>query len=219
MSKVMEIYTILLDHFGAQNWWPGDTPFEVAVGAILTQQTKWSNVEKAIQNLTANHMLDPVKIDGADRGLIEELILPTGFYRQKSRYLKSFCHHLVQRYNGDLRKFFLRDLWELRKELLTLPGIGPETADSILLYAGGKLTFVVDAYTIRAGRRLGLFETDKYDPVKEFFERNVDPTIVVYNEYHALIIILVKTYCTVRFPRCSICPLKSLCETGRVEGV
>jgi len=188
MSKVMEIYTILLEHFGAQNWWPGDTPFEVAVGAILTQQTKWSNVEKAIQNLTANHMLDPVKIDGADSGLIEELILPTGFYRQKSRYLQSFCHHLVQ--------------------------IGPETADSILLYAGGKLTFVVDAYTIRAGRRLGLFETDKYDSVKEYFEQNVDPDVSVFNEFHALFVKLGKTYCQARTPLCPSCPIKTVCDTG-----
>ena len=168
MTKVMDLYTALLDHFGPQNWWPADTPFEVCVGAILTQQTKWDNVERAIQNIKDNRMMDTVRIAQAEPEDIESLVHPTGFYKQKTGYLQAFCQHLVSEYDGDLDALLDKDIHSLRKELLALRGIGPETADSIILYAAGEPTFVVDAYTVRVGRRIGLFKTNKYELVKEY---------------------------------------------------
>ncbi|MCK4266829.1 MAG: endonuclease III domain-containing protein [Thermoplasmata archaeon] len=215
MSEVMELYRLLYEHFGPRHWWPGDSPFEVIVGAILTQQASWGNVEQAIANLKDEDMLDPEKIASAGRKSIERLIRPSGFYRQKAVYLIDFCKYLVDGYDASLDKLFSKSTSEFRKELLSLRGIGPETCDSILLYAGQKLTFVVDAYTVRACGRIGLTLSSKYDEVKEFFESRVEPDVRIYNEFHALFVELGKNYCKASEPLCEKCPLSGHCEWAR----
>lgn len=212
MQSVMNIYRELFEHFGPQHWWPGDSRFEVIVGAILTQQASWTNVEVAIANLKNANMLDARRIAEASKETIEGLIRPSGFYKQKTGYLMSFCRYLVDSYDADLDRMFSGDLPELRIELLALRGIGPETCDSILLYAGKKLTFVVDAYMIRVCQRMGLFTSDRYDEVKGFFENNVEPDVQIYNEFHALFVVLGKNYCKARGPMCSSCPLSGGCS-------
>jgi len=212
MTNVMDFYEQLMDHFGPRNWWPAGSPFEVIVGAILTQQANWRNVEKAIANLKAADVLDPDKIVRMTAEELEGLIRPSGFYRQKGRYLKTFCKYLVDVYGGDVDSMFSKDLEELRPELLGLDGIGPETCDSILLYAGEKLTFVVDAYTVRVCQRAGLIDSEKYDDIKSFFEKNTTPDILVYNEYHALFVELGKRYCRTSNPGCEECPVSGLCN-------
>ena len=206
------LYNELLDHFGPQHWWPGDSRFEVIVGAILTQQASWTNVEVAIANLKNANMLDARKIAQASKDTVEELIRPSGFYKQKTGYLMSFCRYLVDRYDADLDRLFSGKIPELREELLAQRGIGPETCDSILLYAGKKLTFVVDAYTIRVCMRIGLLDSGKYHEVKGFFEKNVEPDVQVYNEFHALFVVLGKNYCRAGEPMCSSCPLSGGCS-------
>jgi endonuclease-3 related protein len=191
MPEAMAVYRKLLAHFGPQHWWPGDSPFEIIVGAILTQQASWRNVELAIANLKREKMLNPMKLAHAKKEKIEALIRPSGYYRQKAAYLKAFCKYLDEKYDDSLNKLFSKGLGELRAELLELPGIGPETADSILLYAGNKLTFVVDAYTVRVCQRV--------------------PLVRIYNEFHALFVALGKNYCKNKKPECRECPLKSEC--------
>ena len=207
-----ELYEILFKHFGPQHWWPGDSPFEIAVGAILTQQVAWKNVERAIGNLKKADCLCPECI--ADSDSLEELIRPAGFFNQKARYLKGFCLHLLDKHQGSVEKLLEQPLETARKELLQLKGIGPETADSILLYAGNHPSFVVDAYTIRVGNRMGLFSSTKYEEVKEYFEKQLEPDAELYNEYHALFVALGKDYCTARRPRCGVCAVKSGCKFG-----
>jgi endonuclease-3 related protein len=217
MPKVMEIYRLLFDHFGPQHWWPGDSAFEVIIGAILTQQTNWQNVEAAIENLKDAGYMDPVKIADAGKGKIEELVRPSGFFKQKTGYLKSFCEHLVNEFDSSLDMLFSKGLVELRRELLDLHGIGPETCDSILLYAGNKQTFVVDAYTIRICQRLGILRSGRYDAVKGFFEENTTPDIQIYKEFHALFVMLGKEYCRPKNPDCNNCPLGKDCQKSLQE--
>jgi endonuclease-3 related protein len=212
-----ELYTVLLEHFGPQHWWPGDSPFEVMVGAVLTQQANWSNAEKAISNLKRAGMLSPGSMAASGTEL-EELIRPSGFYRQKAGYLRELCGHIMEKYDGDLDAMFSRPLSALRPELLELRGVGPETADSILLYAGGKPAFVVDAYTVRICRRTGVFGSAKYDEVKEFFEENLKPDVSMFNEFHALLVRLGKEHCRARNPKCAECPVRRGCgfrKSGR----
>jgi len=218
LMRPMELYDILYEHFGPRNWWPGDSPFEIAVGAILTQQTAWTNVEMAIANLKDADMLGPVKIADSDVVYIQELIRPTGFFRQKTAYLVNFCRHLMEEHHGSIEDMLDTNLESARKELLELRGIGPETADSILLYAGGHPTFVVDAYTIRICRRTGMFDSTRYDEVKEFFENSLEPNARLYNEFHAQFVELGKQYCTARKPTCQECPVRSGCRYSRKAG-
>ncbi len=213
MSKLMNIYKKLLKHFGRQHWWPAETRFEVIVGAILTQNTSWKNVEKAILNLKKEKMLNNKKIANVDIRKLESLIQPSGFYKQKSERLKKFCKYLDRNYNSDLNKFFNRNTDEIRNELLSLNGIGNETADSILLYAGEKLKFVVDAYTVRMCERTGIKNAKKYDELQSFFEKNLPKNIKLYKEFHALIVELGKNFCR-RKPECDGCPLKDVCKYG-----
>lgn len=207
----MEIYDTLLNHFGPQDWWPGDSDFEIVVGAILTQQASWRNAEKAIENLKAAGALGPEKIVDLKQEELEGLIRPSGFYRQKARYLKAFCGHLVDGYQGNLANMLLKELKDLRTELQNLDGIGPETCDSILLYAGNRLTFVVDAYTVRICGRTGLIDSAKYDIVKSYFEEHTAPDVKIYNEFHALLVELGKNFCKSSNPECGICPISALC--------
>ncbi len=212
-NPLLQIYDILLKAFGPQHWWPGDTPIEVVVGAILTQNTNWTNVEKAIRNLKAAGLLDAPSRWGAHalrRVPIEklaELIRPAGYYNVKAQRLKSFFGWLDARYGGDLDRMFARHTSALRAELLEVRGVGPETADSMLLYAGQKLSFVVDAYTYRIFCRHQLIPADTtYDEIKEFFESRLPQDVQLYNEYHALIVAVGKRYCKPK-PLCDPCPL------------
>lgn len=198
-EKLRNIYNKLLKHFGPQAWWPADSPFEVIVGAILTQNTNWRNVEKAIENLKAARALRSSSFLKLSNAKLERLIKPSGFYKQKAKRLKGFV------------KEYLKNPKMTRRELLDIKGIGPETADSILLYAFEEPTFVVDAYTRRIGQRVGLFKSDDYHEIKDFFEMNLPGDLEMYKEYHALLVELAKNCCKVK-PACKECPIIELCE-------
>ncbi|MFQ5910746.1 MAG: endonuclease III domain-containing protein [Thermoplasmata archaeon] len=213
MHRLMEVYQRLLGHFGPQGWWPAETPFEVIVGALLTQQTAWRNVERAIENLKGAGLMDAHALARADLDDIAETIAPCGFYRTKPLRLKRMASYIYDNY-GDVESFLERPAAELREELLSLDGIGPETADSILCYASDKLIFVVDAYTKRIGRRLGLFDSEKYDDVRFHFQRIVPKDLKTYREFHALMVQLGKNYCR-GSPMCGPCPLGDMCEHAR----
>jgi len=211
MNRATAIYELLLERFGPQHWWPAETPFEVIVGAVLMPQTTWKNVEVAIANLKKARMLAPAKIASAPLAKLTSLIRPAGLHRTKPRRLREFCRHIMRTSGGDVSAFLDRDQGMLRRELLSLDGVGPETADSILLYAANKKTFVVDAYTRRVGRRVGLFDFDDYRKVQDFFEDNVAGGVRLYQEYHALIVELSKRICRPK-PLCDLCPLCKICN-------
>jgi endonuclease-3 related protein len=206
----LHIYEKLLKFYGKQYWWPAETRFEVIIGAFLTQQTNWKNVETVIKNLKNEDLLNPKSLATATVKNIEKLIKKSGFYRQKARRIINFSKFLILRYDGSLKKFFSKNIRQIREELLSQEGIGPETADSILLYAAGKLSFPIDAYTIRLFNRLGINENEYYK-LKSFFENNLPRDLEIYQEYHALIDIIGKTYCKAD-PICLDCPLISECE-------
>ncbi len=209
-KKLLKIYQKMFDAFGPRQWWPGETPFEVVIGAILTQNTNWSNVEKAIKNLKTAGKLSPEGIYGLSITELAELIKPSGFFNVKAKRVKAFINWLFSRYEGNLSKMFARDLQTLRSELLSVKGIGPETADSILLYAGNMPTFVVDAYTHRIFSRHELIpEESTYDDMKSFFEENLPKDVQLFNEYHALLVNIGKMFCKPR-KVCEPCPLKDI---------
>lgn len=212
MSVILkDIYRSLLRHFGSQHWWPGDTPFEIAVGAVLTQNTNWSNVERAIANLKRTRALSARRINAMPHAELAELIRPTGYFNVKSRRLKNFVSYLSDGYGGSMKKMARRELDELRPELLAVNGVGPETADSILLYALEKPTFVIDAYTKRALSRhsLGSYD-DGYEDYRTMFMQALRPDVATYNEYHALFVALGKHHCRPRNPLCKGCPLEGV---------
>lgn len=211
-----EYYDALIAHFGPQHWWPGNTPFEVIVGAILTQNTSWSNVEKAISNLRAAKLLSPAAIDRVPLKRLEQLIRPSGYFRQKARKLKAFSEFLRVEYRGSLKRMFATPTAVAREKLLGVFGIGPETADSILLYGGGHAVFVVDAYTKRMLARHGWAEeTAPYEDVRATFERQFPRDARRFNEFHALIVNAGKQFCLRREPLCHACPLGRFREEGR----
>jgi endonuclease III related protein len=208
--RVFKIYQILNNHYGSKHWWPGDTPFEIMVGAILTQNTAWNNVEKAIRNLKQNKVLNPKRITNLPISELSRLIRPSGFYNIKTKRLISFVSFLNKNYNSNIEKMRKQKLPELRLQLLDLYGIGEETADSILLYALEKPIFVVDAYTKRIfSRHEYLNAKTDYSLVQGFFMQNLPKSVKIYNEFHALLVKLAKDYCRTR-PRCNICPIKNL---------
>ncbi len=211
MSELLQIYQSLFDRYGPRNWWPAKTPFEMAVGAMLTQNTNWGNVEKALDNLRAVAALTSAALCDLDRSELERLIKPSGFFRQKAERLQLFSRYLRDKYQGSLEVMLQQPLEPLRKELLALKGVGPETADSILLYAGGHPTFVVDAYTGRLFSRLGLLRgTEKYQQIRSFFMEELPSDVPLYNEYHALIVVQCKEHCRQR-PICVACPMENIC--------
>lgn len=208
----MLIFQHMLDHFGPRGWWPADTPFEVVVGAILTQSVAWRNVEKAMANLKAAGLCSAAALYDADEAAIAREIVPTRYYQAKAKKLKAFMTHLTAHYGGDLSRMFTRPLAELRRELLSLYGIGEETADSILLYAGNYPIFVVDAYTRRIFFRLGLLpEKISYSAVQKFFMARLPADAALFNEYHALIDAVGHHYCRGDKPSCAACPLAVCC--------
>jgi endonuclease-3 related protein len=208
--SLLNIYKILHNHFGDLNWWPGDSPFEVIVGAILTQNTAWKNVAVAIGRLKAEELLHPARLLQLTDQRLADLIRPAGYYRVKTKRLKAFLNFLNQDYRDDLDVLFAEDLWVLRKKLLLVHGIGEETADSILLYAGGKTVFVVDAYTRRIMQRHRII-SDKasYEDIQTLFMAGLPRSAPLYNQYHALLVNTGKQFCKKQNPKCEICPLQS----------
>ncbi len=204
----LEIYHRLYDHFGPQHWWPGDTPFEVMVGAVLTQNTNWTNVSKAIDNLRRAGVLHFTALDALPASQLAEYIRPAGYYRLKAGRLQNLLTMIRERFDGDLDRLFALDIEELRRQLLSVSGIGPETADSIILYAAGKPIFVVDAYTHRILSRHDCIDEDAdYHSIQEMFMDRLPADAKLYNEYHALLVRLGKDFCKKRRPRCVGCPL------------
>ena len=211
MNKVYEIYEILLDHFGPQRWWPGETPFEIMVGAVLTQNTNWTNVSKAIDNLKREKLLSFAKLHGLPVEVLAEKIRPAGYFNLKAARLKNLLNFIAQEYNGSLEEMFAGDMFTLRAEIVSVKGIGPETADSILLYAGNKPVFVVDAYTHRIFARHDIVaEEDRYHEIQEYFALSLPEDVKLFNEYHALIVRTGKEFCKKSKPLCSQCPLEKV---------
>jgi endonuclease-3 related protein len=205
----VEAYSKLFEHFGPQGWWPGETPIEIVVGAVLTQNTNWENVRKAITNLQAAGLLDFAILADLPVSALAQYIRPSGYYNIKAKRLKNLLLMVADRYHGNLDLLLADETGRARENLLSVQGIGPETADSILLYAGGHPVFVVDAYTHRAFSRHGLVaEETGYDDLQEEFERRLPRDAALYNEFHALIVMLGKHYCKKTKPLCGSCPLR-----------
>jgi endonuclease-3 related protein len=209
----MKIYGKLYKAYGPRHWWPGETSFEVMVGAILTQNTSWRNVEKAIQKLKGKGILHPEGIRRLKKNELASLIQSSGYYRIKTDRLKAFTDFLYKEFDGNLRKMRKSSLEKLRESLLEVKGIGPETADSILLYGLKKPIFVIDAYTKRVLSRYGIItEKASYEEVQNLFMDHLPHDEKLFNEYHALFVHLGKIICK-KIPRCDICPLKGVrCE-------
>ena len=212
-EELTEIYRLLYDEFGPQQWWPGETRFEIITGAILTQNTNWANVEKAIANLKSADCLIPEKLHHLDQAQVAQLIRPAGYFNIKAKRLKNFLNWLFTNYNGELTDLESIDAGRLREELLTIKGVGRETADSILLYAFDRPIFVVDTYTARVVFRHELIAPDAdYEQLKELFESSLPADAQLFNEYHALLVRVGKEFCRPK-ARCSGCPLEKLPHT------
>ncbi len=204
----MDYYAALQARFGHRNWWPADTPFEVCVGAVLTQNTAWKNVVKAIDNLKHASALDPFVIYSLPVNELAQLIRPAGYYNVKAARLRNLIDQLVENHIGDLNSLFLAPVVSLREELLSIKGIGKETADSIILYAASKPIFVVDAYTKRVLERHGLItEKANYDSIQRLFHSNLPLDVALFNDFHAQFVAVGHNYCKKR-PLCEICPLQ-----------
>ncbi len=213
---LLRIYGMLRKRSGFLGWWPADSDFEVFVGTILTQNTSWKNVEKAIYNLKAADALSIEKMAAMPVRRLEQLIRPSGYYRQKALRLKGLCTVILRDYGG-LGGLFAFRKDRLRGILLSMNGIGRETADSIILYAAHKPTFVIDAYTKRVVSRLSGEPERGYDELKDMFERGMRPNTLLYKDFHAQLVELGKDYCTKRSPRCGTCPLKSMCAHAKAD--
>ncbi len=207
-KKLNNIYKKLYRAFGPQHWWPGDTPFEIAVGAVLTQNTNWSNVEKAIVNLKRAEALNAESIHEMKTDRLASLIKPAGYFNIKAKRLKAFIEFLMNEYHGSMKRMAGEKMETLRAKLLTIHGIGSETADSILLYALEKPIFVIDAYTKRVLSRHNIVRNNEsYEKIQELFHSTFTKNAKLFNEYHALFVKLGKTYCITK-PRCEGCPLE-----------
>ena len=216
-EQLTEIYQLLFDSFGPQHWWPGQTQFEIITGAILTQNTNWINVEKAIANLKSADCLTPEKLYHLDVSQLAELIRPAGYYNIKTKRLKNFINWLFDNYDGQLTNLETFDTGQLRTELLAINGIGYETADSILLYALARPVFVVDAYTARIAFRHQLIEPEaNYEQLRELFQSNLTEDTQLFNEYHALLVKVGKEFCKPK-AKCPGCPLEKLPHTLDIE--
>ena len=214
-TALITFYELLYKAFGPQGWWPGKTRFEMITGAILTQNTAWTNVEGAIKNLKKAGLLTPAKMHAVAHLELSEHIRPAGYFNVKAKSLKNFTGHLFGKYGGSLTRLFAQDKKTLRSELLSIVGIGPETADSIILYAAGKPAFVIDAYTKRILSRHGIVgESATYDEMQKIFTTELAADTALYNEYHALIVRTGKEYCRPRAPKCGPCPLGPLLPEG-----
>jgi len=214
-NAVSAIYEKLHTHYGNLHWWPAQTPYEIMVGAVLTQNTAWRNVEKVIANFEGR--LTPQFVQALDTDTLIDIIRPAGFFNQKAAYLKALTAWFA-RYGYDIPTVRCKPLAQLRPELLAIKGIGKETADCILLYALGLPTFVVDAYTVRLCTRYTLDAGTGYDAVKAFFEAALPRDEALFNNYHAAIVYLCKDFCRKRNPLCASCPLGASCEKAHLFG-
>jgi endonuclease-3 related protein len=211
-QRLLNIFRTLLSSFGKRNWWPGETELEIIVGAILTQNTSWKNVEKAINNMKAQGVLDVDTLHTITKDQLGEIIKPSGFYNQKSSRLKLFINVLHENFNKSIDNLKYYDTNDLRNLLLGISGIGPETADSILLYALNRPVFVVDAYTKRFLKNHQIYDgDDRYDDIQNFFMANLPLDTYLFNEFHALIVCLCQNYCKKK-PECIMCPLNKELE-------
>ena len=227
MESIKTIYEILHNKFDSQNWWPvtdkGTKPtykkrnnltekqkLEIVFGAILTQNTNWKNVEKAIINLNKNSLINIKKIIDIEQDQLAQIIRSSGYHNQKSKTLKNFCNLLSNNYNSNINLFFNNDITNLRKKLLEINGIGPETADSIILYAAKKPIFIIDAYTKRIFNRIG-YKESTYQDLQSLFTDNLEKNTNIFNEYHALIVQFGKNICKTK-PLCTMCPLNNICN-------
>ncbi len=210
------VYAGLYQEYGPQHWWPGDGPLDVVIGAILTQSAAWNNVEMALANLKEAGCWSLDAIHRKPQDELAAIIRPSGYFNAKARKLKAFAGHVASNYAGDLDRFLALDLAPLRVELLSIHGIGPETADDIILYAAEKPSFVIDSYTRRIVARLGIAPggmPDSYDAHQDLFQRNLTPDTGMFNDYHALLDRHAKETCT-KAPRCAGCCLLEMCATG-----
>lgn len=219
--KLLQAYERLLAAFGPQHWWPGDSPFEILVGAVLVQSTAWRNVERAIDNLRQAGVMEPRALYAAPPAELAELIRPAGYYQVKAKRLRNLLKFIIDEFDGSLDAMFATSLETLRERLLAIHGIGPETADAILLYAGGLPTFVVDTYTHRVLARHGWIGYDAdYHEIKEHFESSLPADVSLFNEFHALLVRVGKDYCKRAAPNCDACPLAPMLPaSGVVESM
>ena len=209
-DKLIRIYELLLEAYGPQYWWPAESPLEVLVGAVLTQNTNWQGVEKAMANLKRHALLNPLKLQATPTDDLARLIKPAGYFNLKARRLKNLIEFIIEAYCGDLENMGRAETSRLRRKLLAVNGVGPETADSILLYALQKPVFVVDTYTYRVTSRHGLISEEVgYDELQELFTQHLPLEVKLFNEYHALLVRVGKLHCQ-RKPRCQGCPLEPL---------
>ena len=210
-ETLQALYERLLANFGPQHWWPGESAFEVVIGAILTQNTNWKNVEKALANLKEAGLFDLSALSGLAAPDLAELIRPAGYYNIKAGRLHNLFTHVNGHYEGSLDMFFALPTRELREELLSIKGVGPETADAILLYAAKKPIFVVDAYTYRILLRHNLISEDcDYHQMQALFMDSFAEDIDFYGEYHALLVRTGKKKKKKSNPLCETCPLNGL---------
>jgi endonuclease-3 related protein len=208
-ARLLRLYRALLARYGPQGWWPARTPFEVAVGAILVQHTAWPGAARAVAALRARRLLTPARLAACDVTTLEALVRPAGTYRLKARRLLDFAGWLQRRFGGDLRAMRRVPLGPLRRELLAVPGLGPETADAILLYAAGRPVFVADAYTRRVLVRHRLLRRDTgYEAARAFVEAHLPSDPALFNEFHALLVALAKDHCRT-VARCERCPVSA----------
>jgi endonuclease-3 related protein len=220
-SDLRRAYHLMRAHFGHQGWWPGETPFEICVGAILTQNTSWSQVEKALENLRSRKLLHARRLFALTESQLAELIRPAGFFRVKARRLRAFLEALVIRCDGQWERLWEGTIEEARTRLLAIHGIGPETADSMLLYAGRRPTFVIDAYTIRILNRHGwCSQHPSYSDVQQWCqtalrESSRERQLDLWQDCHAQLVVVAKTYCRASQPRCELCPLRPLLPVPR----
>ena len=207
-ERLLNIFHDLLNAFGKRHWWPGETKLEVIIGAVLTQNTSWKNVEKAINNLKCHKALDVSVLYKMNIATLARIIRPSGFYNIKSKRLKNIVNVLYENYNGNISKLNNINMFRMREILLNIDGIGRETADSIILYALDKPIFVIDAYTKRFLKNHRLFNgQNDYDTMQKFFMRNIPQDVYLFNEFHALIVYLCQNYCK-KTPLCEGCPLE-----------
>lgn len=211
--SLIDIYKLLVNYYGTQKWWPAESPFEVVVGAILTQNTNWKNVEIAIRNLKEHNLLNPLKLYNASNDILKNYIKPAGFYNQKAIYLKNICKFIIDKLKNDITNLKLYNANEARNKLLNIKGIGFETADSILLYALKMPLFIIDLYTKRFLTRINiLLPNNNYNDIQKYITENINNNDVnLFSEFHALIVEHSKKYCR-KNPLCSHCFLNSYCK-------